>query len=180
MRTKQRMVTNDDTMRAAIANMAGLVLEPGELNALHASHLHMYALFGDPAMRIAYPHGDAAIDVAPGSVSPGGQLQVDVTTPLLSDGTAWVTLESERSVIAGKLVPVPADGDPNRDAAIKANYTAANDKVVASVTKAYSSGKLSTAVDVPATLPPGKYHVKVYAEDGTSDAFGSAAVTVGP
>lgn len=180
VRAKHRLLENDDAIRSKIAGAATLVLKPGEMDALNATHLHMYTLFGDPAMRLAYPKSDATVDVSPTKVAAGGQLKLDASLPRVNKGTAYLTLETKRSVIAGALVPVPADGEPGRDDAIMANYQTANDKVVAKLIKSFDGGKLSTTLTVPAGLDAGTYYVKLYADDGTTDAIGATAIEVMP
>ena len=173
------MLDNDDAVRQQIDSAAGLLLTPAERTALKHSHLHMYTLFGDPAMAVVY--AGAALDVAvtPTEASPGADLDVTAALPgLAAGGEAQVTLESDRRVILGTLATVPADGDPGRDAVITQNYQTANDKVVANVTVPLTGPTLAATITVPVDLPAGTYHVKVFAHDGGGDLIGAAVVTV--
>jgi hypothetical protein len=178
LRAKERMVTNDDELRDKIAQVALLFLPPGELEALQPAHLHMYTLFGDPAMRIAYPSADVQLQATP---SPDGNLQVVATLPFATGGAVF-SLETRRSVIAGTIAPVPPDGSPDRDAVIVSNYTTANDKVVTAAISPVIAGEASTVFDLSTfDLPAGDYYVKVYALDGDNpkgDAMGAMAVTL--
>jgi mRNA-degrading endonuclease toxin of MazEF toxin-antitoxin module len=81
-------------------------------------------------------------------------------------------------VILGAISPVPADGDPSRDGVIVQNYDTANDKVAATVTVPMTGSSLSTTLQIPANLPAGQYHIKVFAYDTSSDFAGSAPLTV--
>lgn len=147
------------------------------MDALRRSHLHLYTLFGDPALTIGYP-AIATVAVAPATVAPGGAVDLDISAPGVGDGLAHITLETVRSKILGELVPVPLDGDPQRDAVIAANYEAANDKVVVDTEAALVGGALQTSLVVPIDLPPGRYHIKVRVDDGSAEAIGAAELLV--
>lgn len=177
MRAKQRVISQSDSLRAQIDNAFGLTTSDADLDALRRSHLYMYTLFGDPALQIRYP-GRADVTATPDDVAAGGMLKVEVSAPGLSGAQVRVALESPRSQILHPLVPVPADGELGRDEAILANYAAANDKSVAVVVAPLADGALITELAVPPGLPAGTYHVKVYADAGVDDAFGSTAVHV--
>ena len=81
-------------------------------------------------------------------------------------------------MVLGAISPVPADGDPGRDGVIVQNYDTANDKVAATVTVPMTGSSLSTTLQIPANLPAGQYHIKVFAYDTISDFVGSASLTV--
>lgn len=177
VRAKTRVLTQADSLRHQLDNVFGLVVSDADLEALRRSHLYMYTLFGDPALTVRYP-APATVRVSPETVAPGQVLAVEVEAPALAQADAYLTLESARSEISGELVPVPADDDPGRDAAIVANYTTANDKTLVRVELPLVDGALATEIAVPLGLAPGRYHVKVFADDGTVDAFGSASIAV--
>jgi hypothetical protein len=175
---KDRLITNNDAMREQIDSITEWIMSPSEYQALKRSHLHMYSLLGDPAMRIAFPAHQSSVVLTPAEVAAGGSVAVAADLGDLGAGDALVTLESTRSVILGTIEPVPADGDPGRDAVIEANYATANSKVISSQTVPHADGSLSLSIEVPADLDAGDYYVKVYADDGTSDSVGSAQLTV--
>jgi hypothetical protein len=176
---KQRMIQNNDSVRQGIDSIAGLIHSVAERNALKRSHLYMYTLFGDPGMTVTYPGSATQVSVSPSTASAGANLTVTATLPGLSSGAeAIVSLESARKVILGAISPVPADGDPSRDGVIVQNYDTANDKVAATVTVPMTGSSLSTTLQIPANLPAGQYHVKIFAHDTSSDVVGSAPLTV--
>lgn len=177
VRAKQRVIAQVDSLRAQIDNAFGLTTSDADLDALRRSHLYMYTLFGDPALQIRYPRS-VTIAASPDDVAAGGVLAVEVSAPGLSGGQVRVTLETPRSQIPHPLVPVPADGELGRDEAILANYAAANDKTVAAVVAPLADGALAVDLPVPAELAAGIYHLKVYADAGVDDAFGSTVVHV--
>ena len=178
LQAKQRMLGNSDSVRQQIDSVAGLLVGVSARDALKHSHLHMYTLFGDPGMAVAYP-GVAQVTASPSSASAGASLTVTAAFPALGAGSeAVVTFESSRKVITNPISTVPGDGDATRDTVIANNYHAANDKVVADITVPVAGASLSTQLTVPAKLPAGQYHIKVFVQDGNHEYAGSVPVTV--
>lgn len=180
MAAKSRMIHQDDALRRTIDNAVSSQFDTQTRTDLKQSHLYMYTLFGDPAMRVAYPGAGATVTV-PTAVAPGAMLDVSLAVkggPV--SGQVLFTLEISRSDVRGTIQPVPADGDPQRDTVIEANYALANDKVIVSATASLQAGTATAKLAVPADLAPGDYHVKAYADDGQHDAAGSATVHVAP
>jgi hypothetical protein len=180
VRAKRRSIENADAIRGEIDQGVGTILSADARESLRHSHLYMYTLFGDPAARVAYPREKAEITLGAANAAPGTQLEVSATLGKLGNGSALVTLETRRSDIGGKIAPVPADGDATRDSVITANYTTANDRVVAKQTPSHADGSLQTTLALPADLATGDYYVKVYADDGSGDAIGSTKISVSP
>ncbi len=180
MVAKQRLLNNDDPLREAIDELAAMFADPSEVAALKLSHLHMYALFGDPALRIAYPRFSSGVQLSPSSGGPTTAIAVTTSLGDLGPGQATITFETKRSDIAGSLQAVPADGEPDRDAIIMANYQTANDKVVHSQSVNHQGGTLSATLQVPGNLSPGDYYVKVHADDGQKDLTGAAQFSLAP
>ncbi|MBS1152438.1 MAG: hypothetical protein H6Q89_4136, partial [Myxococcaceae bacterium] len=175
---KRQTLVNDDALRQTIDAQVGLLLDVPTRVALKRSHQYMYTLFGDPAMRLAWPGGGVVLTVPTTPVTAGTDLTVSATFTALAQGQATVTLETRRSAYRGALVAVPADNSPGRNAAIIANYATANNPVVVSATTAIAGSALSVKLAVPADLAPGEYVVKLYADDGVRDAAASATITV--
>jgi hypothetical protein len=178
MRAKQRMLSNMDSVRLRIEIIGALLDDAGARDSLKHSHLHMYTLFGDPGMAMAYP-GIAQVSVGPSTASAGSEVTVTASLSGPAAGAeALVTLESPRQVILGQIASVPADSDPNRDSVIIKNYEVANDKVAARVAASPTGTSLSTKLTIPASLPAGQYHIKVFVHDDRQDYAGSAPLTV--
>ena len=175
---KERLVHQDDDLRKLLKGLGSAMLNYQQMNALNRTHLHMYALMGDPAMKIRYVAGKATLAPGAASVKRGASLEVNATFEALSAGKALFTLEGRRKVLLYNLKEVPKDGSPDRDAVIKSNYDVANDRVAASKTVSFTGSKARITLSVPADIPAGEYFVKVYAEDGQVDAVGHKAVTV--
>lgn len=175
---KRRMISNNDALRRELDGRVGALVPEDERPSLRESHLYMYTLLGDPALRIPYVRESADV-TAPASIKAGQELAVSAKIPAtLHDGRAHVTFERSRVVDSPLLKPVPADGMATRDGVIEANYAAENDRAAVTVEAMFANGALSAKIAVPADLAAGTYYVKIYAEDGKSDAMGSATVSV--
>jgi hypothetical protein len=178
---KRRTIANlNDPLRKKIEGLIGFLLPLKEREALRRTHLYMYELFGDPALTIAYPRQHSTVTLGAATAAPGSEVTITATLPSVGAGKALVTLEGRRSSITGTIKPVPADGDATRDAIIAENYATANDHAVAKKTALHEGGTLKTTITVPAGLAAGDYFVRVHADDGKTDAVGSAKVTVAP
>ena len=176
---KQRMIQNDDALRKTIDNAVSSQVDATQQKELKRSHLDMYTLFGDPAMRVLYPGKGGTLTV-PASVAPGASADVALKVDGLTSGNVVFTLEIARGDLRGTAKEVPADGDPARDAAIEANYAMANDKIVATASATLAGGAASAKLAVPPDLAPGDYHVKAYADDGKKDVATSVVLHVAP
>jgi hypothetical protein len=177
-RAKRRSIESaSDAIRKEIDDgVAGLL--PADVRTdLLRSHLYMYELFGDPAARVAYPRHVAKLTI-PATAKAGTGVSVSVAVEGLAKGTALVTLEDRRSSAPRAIQAVPPDGDPNRDTVIAQNYAQANDRVLSKQRAVVDGGLSQVTLTVPAELAAGDYYVKVYADDGASDAVGSAKITV--
>jgi hypothetical protein len=185
LEAKQHILANDDEVRQKIDSLAALLVSTSARDGLKHSHLHMYTLFGDPAMAISYPGraevvaGTAEQPVAASTVKAGAELSVTTTVPMLAaSAEAVVTLESPRKVILGDIATVPADGDPNRDTVIAENYQIANDKIAVRAAAPAAGTSFTTHLTVPANLAPGQYHIKVFVRDGSRDFAGTSPIAV--
>ncbi len=174
---KRGVIENSDDFRVM---MDGFASSQPDLDAaaqarIRVQHLDMYNLLGDPAVPMHYPHGWAAFGAGlPTTGVPVGNLHVQGLLPGLTTGKAWVTLETERDTFLGVMDPVD-QSDPDQ-ATVQANWAKANDKVAVQANVDVVGGAFQADLDCPASLPGGAYYVKVYADDGTTDAYGFAAL----
>lgn len=137
---------------------------PGELH--YNLGQHAYNLFGDPAMRIAYPVPD--LDIRPAFP---WMPRLDVVSyaggGLPSGGTATVTLlapPGHRWKEAGD-----AESDPQ-----------ASDRTVASITiDAGENGEFAGRLDLPTGIPSGRYILMAETVDGDATRVGSRTVYLG-
>ena len=175
---KYRLVHQKDDLRKLITGLGQVMLNDQAMNALNRTHLHMYALVGDPAMKFRYVAGKATLAVSSDKVKRGASLEVTASFGNLSAGKALFSLEARRKVLLSNLKEVPKDGSPDRDAVIKSNFKAANDRVAASKSVSFSGSQAKATLAVPADVPAGEFFVKVYAEDGEADSMAHKSVTV--
>jgi len=173
--TKQYSISHSDRFREVIdLGAIGQGIDEREAEVRRFEHLNLYNLFGDPAAPMLYPAADTVM--VPGVT---GRLREDRVTvggeaPGIEDGKAWVTLEGARDLILHDLEQV--DPDRPNAAAARRNWEKATDKVVASAEVPVTDGRFEAELtfEEGIRLPQGGYYVKVYADDGTHDAFGSA------
>jgi hypothetical protein len=175
---KRQMIESNDELRMEIDQGVSFLLVASARDGLKRSHLYMYTLFGDPAMRVAYPGAAAQLTVPTGPVAVGAAMSVSARFDDMTAGEATFTLESRRSNLVGTPAPVPPDGNPTRDAVIVANYNLANNKVITSAVVPVQNGAATAALGVPAGLASDDYYVKVYASDRRSDAAAWAKITI--
>lgn len=175
---KTRMIRHRDAQRDALDTLMALISTKAQADHLKQTHLRMYVLLGDPALKIRYVTGRATLRLTPRAPRPGGQLTVTARFDAPATGVARFTLETRRKVILGRIQKLPKDSDPRRDRVLLDNYRVANDKVVSTGVVRFTHGRVRLSLPIPNSLPPGQYYVKVYAQDGRQDAMGSLAVRI--
>lgn len=177
---KIMLVKNKGYCRQLIDTYGRLVISEPEIEAQKRTHLHMYTLFGDPAMKMAYIRGRAWIHTPSRKVKRGTTIEVSALTPNVWTGKARFTLESRRKVFLGKIKRFTGLGNKKaRDEVIKENHKTANNKVVTTSQVPVGFLRAKTKLSVPKNLEPGIYFVKVYSHDGRQeDAFGHLSITV--
>ena len=143
---------------------------PAKQQRLLQEHLDLYNLLGDPATRLQYPRAVASLEVQSGGIR-SGRIDVRGHAPGVGEGSAYLTLETERDVIWSPLLPVDvAHPDPQ---AVRANWEAANNKVLVAATVPVADGAFTGVLEVPAGSPVGDFYLKVYAwDDAGNDALG--------
>jgi len=177
-RAKGRMIRQRDSGRDVIDTLAAMVSTKAQMDHLQQTHLRLYVLLGDPALKIPYVSGRAKLQLPTSPTRPGEPLVVTARFPTPKAGVARFTLETRRKVILGRLQKLPKDSDPRRDRVLLDNYRTANDKIVSTQVLRYTDGRARATLTVPKNLPPGRYYVKVYAQNGRTDAMGSLAVRI--
>ncbi len=177
-RAKARLMRQRDASRDVLEGLASLVSTELYREQLKKTHLRMYLLLGDPALKIRYVTGRAKLRLTTRRPGAGKKLTVTARIDAPTTGVARFTLESRRKVILGRLNKLPAKSGPRQDRVLRQNYRTANDKVVATRAVRYTGGRARVTLAVPKSLPPGTYYVKVYAEDGHKDGMGSVAVRI--
>ena len=105
-------------------DLIGELLTKTNTDALKREHIGLYNLLGDPATRLRYP--EVVKLTTAGVAAPGKPVVVKLTSPV--SGTATVTLETQRSVIAHDLSDVDALPEGEALAGMAQNHRLANDK----------------------------------------------------
>jgi hypothetical protein len=174
--TKRLLVEGNDQYRQMINGYGALFLQdPMLLQRLLADNMHLYSLFGDPALAPAFPRDD--IEISCGKAVPGKKLEVKGEVGSVKEGKAIVTFEVARAKILGKLEKVDLAAK-DAEKKIAKNYELANDKVIAKAEVAVKGGAFAATLPIPADLLPFKYYVKAFAWSKTADAGGSAEVAL--
>lgn len=177
---KQQMLYSDSLLRAELDVAADAFLdEPAE--HLIRTHIVMYNLLGDPAIDPGFPLGRVTFD-GPEEATPGATITVigsataDRDGNPMPEGEVTVTLEVERAEIPGDLIPV--DGQPTTEQAL-ANHATANNKIITSATGTVTNGRFEVQLTIPyAGVATGRHYLKGFALSSTSDAMGSAPITI--
>lgn len=142
-------------------------------------HIHMYNLFGDPALVIPFTRGEVILTLDKQEYHAGETVIVEGAVTGVSDGQAIVSLEVPRPELAYPIEPIDW-GDPNVNDTIRTNYENANNKVLSSVVVDIVSGSFTASLPLPADLKPSTYHIKAYAYSTDTDAVGCTTLDLVP
>ncbi len=173
---KRNMVERQDDLRRSLDQLAAPYLDEPMEDCIQ-SHVSMYNLFGDPAAPTHLPPGRVRFDPPGGQARPGGRLELsgrvgtqEGRAPMAA-GRVVVTLEVSRTVVLGELAPPGPE-------TYAANHALANDKVAARAEGEVTDGQFALALEVPADLPAGSYHLKAYAWDEAADSVGNLRLQI--
>jgi hypothetical protein len=176
---QQALVDPKGEDQTTLDRISGLLMGPEKLRACREDHVHLYALFGDPAMPIGRPRGSVKL-TAPASAPFGGTVTVDCAFDRAYVGEAVVTLEARRGAPLRAFEPVKGLSGPARFEAMERNWRAANDLVVARAVAGADGDSLRVALQVPGGgFPAGEYAIKVFIGDAKGCAIGSARIALG-
>ncbi|MFC1707710.1 C25 family cysteine peptidase [Planctomycetota bacterium] len=162
---KRATVENRDPQTMAIYQAGMLFLkDPKLLEKVIRDNMHLYNLFGDPALAVAYPQGaDIKLDVPDAAIA-GKSLRVKGKVKGLKSGTAIVSFELARNRFAEE-----EEGDDDEseeelseDEQIERSYQLANKKALSRVEVKIERGRFQASLDVSDELFPGTYYVKAY------------------
>jgi hypothetical protein len=177
VRAKRAMLEQDDELRRFLDDISALQLTPDELLTLPPAHLQMYTLFGDPGLELPWPRGTVDLAVEDDRLPPGQVVRLCAQIHGPPAGTAHVTFEIVRTELARLTEPWSLD-EPDWRETVVANHESANDKVVWSADVPYEDGGFGLSFVVPPETRRLDHFVVVHADDGRTDAVGSAAVHV--
>ncbi len=150
---------------------------PGDHREIKESHLHLYNLLGDPALKLRLP-GTLKVSLPPGGVAAGTRVDVEVQGAT-ADAAYTATVETERvAVKAGIVTPDRLDEMPLDVAfsTMSKNHAIANDKVLSTVNGRFKSGNEKLTLTAP--KQPGRYVVKVLSVADRGVAVGHVRFTI--
>ena len=174
LRAQTSMIEN--WKKSFVATVASSFMRGVDRDRLIEDHRHLYVLLGDPASRLARPRLDIAIE-APETATKGAAVEISGVLEDAGDGEAFVTIESSRGRIVHSVKRVSVKKKENY-AQIRANYEAANNKVVARGEAKVVNGRFELKMAVPSNLPSGRYFVKAYIIDASGPHLGSRKLTL--
>lgn len=160
-----------------IEDLAGLVWDEKKRTEMKEEHLHLYSLYGDPALRISYGKGRIVLR-AENKIYAPGQI-VAVCSKILGpvSGHLRITLETSREKMAHKLEQW-TDKTPERDFIIESNWKKANDKTLKTIFLPYEKGFRSFFIKLPKNIPLGPYVIRAETVAGHIDASGSIRIKI--
>jgi hypothetical protein len=166
-------------MREADMPIATLFFDT-DTDALKDEHDGLYNLLGDPATVLRYPDAaEIALGTHAAHVAPGEAFELRASTTTIARGSAQLTVETKRSVIRASLIPpaaIRAMRDEEAWSAMRWNYGAASDKIVARASSSIDGGVAMFRVIAPD--PPGDYELKVLATGTGKTAAGHLRIRV--
>ncbi len=167
-----------EAMKARSISGAALMVDV-DIDLLKREHEGLYNLLGDPATRLRYPDA-ATIAPAATEVKPGDKVTVTIAAPAVASGTVTVTIETQRSVIRGALVPASLmESMSPQDAFVAMDENrrkAANKVVTLQAPTAFKDGRATVTLVAP--KDPGAYVVKAIASGGGATAAGHGTLRV--
>ncbi len=158
-----------DPIRIQVLTLARAFLGGEAVDREMPRHVDMYNLLGDPALVLARPEAEVAIEAAERATA-GEALEVKGRVRGEGATSVTVTLETERTRVARP------DG-PQGETPVE-RYARANDQVVwTELAPVAADGTFTVTLQPPRGLPAGRYWVKAFAQ-GRRCGLGAAAVEV--
>ena len=175
---QKAMIRRYDEDRRFMDKQFTLIMGKDELRDNAYDHLYIYNYLGDPATRISYPQGKVLMK-APKNASAGGSFSVAIDSGDVPSGKIFLTLEAHPTEMIYPTTGIEGLEGEALKAAARTNYANANNKVAFSLeTSLDASGSASAVVEVPDFIPTGKYYIKAYAWNDSSDASGVFEIDV--
>ncbi len=166
----QTATASVDPIRLQILTMARAFLGGEAIDVEFPRHVDMYNLLGDPALVVARPEGEVALDL-PAQATAGAPLTVRGRVAAGSARAVTVTLETERGTSARRDAPA---GETPVEA-----YARANDRVVwTELASVNAAGEFEVALPLPRALAAGKYVVTAFAQGEGACALGAGKVQI--
>ncbi|MHC5036818.1 MAG: C25 family cysteine peptidase [Planctomycetota bacterium] len=176
---KKALIQAKGKEQEVLDRFAKLMMPPATLAPCREDHVHLYNLFGDPAMALQYPGVRVTVD-APKTAGFGGEIAVSFTLERPLRGKATLTLEAKRGV---RLRPLNDVKGLSGDALIKAmteNWKRVNDLLLAKAQVAVNGRRFRADLRIPAgEFPAGPYELKVFVRGTDGCALGRSPIRLG-
>ena len=162
----------------ALIEMGARALTPGTVpvDRLLEEGAWMYALLGDPAVRIALPANDLGVTATPGEPTASGDRPIQVVVRGSFPDRTFVeaSIEVARNLIVGREL----DASLSKDDALRARHASSNDKSIARGGATASGGVATIRLVVPAAWRSKPLFAKASAVFGDDVHQGSIELTI--
>ncbi|MCD4656669.1 MAG: hypothetical protein K8S87_03905 [Planctomycetes bacterium] len=176
LRTKRRMLTLKMPMAQMIKRMKLKISALEGYAVGKRSHLWLYNLFGDPALKIPHPELKCEIKIEKDSVAQGAQINAFINCDS-ENGEILATFECKLADFLEKPRLIDINDKDFEKKAIK-NHEIANKKVIVKRVVKLVGGKAEVTFKIPNTLKPRKYIIRAIVVDENKTGFTSAEFTV--
>lgn len=141
------------------------------------SHLWLYNLFGDPALKIAHPETTCEIKLNEKTATQGSEITAIIGCPDIKEGKVLVTFECRLADFLENPKKVEStDKDFEKKAA--ENHEIANNKVIAKYEVELKDGKSEVTIEIPDDLKPRNYLVRTLVTAKNKIAFNAVEFEV--
>ena len=176
LKTKRLMLTQKMPMAQMIKRMK-LKISALEGYAMgKRSHLWLYNLFGDPALKIPHPELKCQIKLEKDSVVQGTQINAVIKCDS-KKGEILATFECKLADFLEKPSIIDVNDINFEKKAIK-NHKIANMKIIASQKVKLVEGNAKVSFKIPNTLNPRKYIIRAIIVDGNKTGFAASEFDV--
>ena len=141
------------------------------------SHLWLYNLFGDPALKIAHPEIDCQINLAETTVTQGSEIKATIECTDAKQGKALITLECKLADFLEDPTKIKSD-DKDFEAKAAKNHEIANNKIIEKTEVKLIDGKGEVIFKISADLKPRKYLIRALITTKNQTGFNAAEFEV--
>ncbi len=147
-------------LAAKFGPMLKLLPAVDDIGRLFVEGSLMYTLLGDPALKVAFPRTDVAVQAT--YAQPAGEIHASIGAALPDGTSVQVSLEVPRNVDRSTADPVANPRDPASFAVIRKNHARVNDRALQRVTLTLKDGKAEVRLPWKGDEPPSRLVVKAW------------------
>jgi len=172
------LVNPEGEEQALLDGLAGMIMKPETLAACREDHVHLYALFGDPSMKLGLPRGAVELR-APRTATAGEAIEVSGTLDREYRGRAVVTLEVRRGHSRAEQLRTAGFTGRPLEKTMAENWRRANDLVIAREELLVESRSFTVPLLPPLDgLPVGELLLRVFVEDPQGCAVAAVPIRI--